>query len=89
MTPAEFYEQWKGRNLTERESSQTHFRQLCQLLAVPAPYDVRALDIDYKFDAITAAAGSVTGGDHRGHPLERSVFRSLRFGMDRWRSQTI
>jgi hypothetical protein len=58
MTPAEFYEQWKGRNLTERESSQTHFRELCQLLGVPAPYDVRALDNDYKFDAITAAAGS-------------------------------
>lgn len=58
MTPQEFVESWKGRNLTERESSHTHFRQLCALLDVPAPYDNRADDDDYKFDAITAAAGS-------------------------------
>ncbi|HZW08777.1 MAG TPA: DNA methyltransferase [Phycisphaerales bacterium] len=58
MTPQQFVEQWRGRNLSERAASHTHFRQLCELLGVAAPYDNRADDADYCFDAITATAGS-------------------------------
>ncbi len=57
-TPHEFVEQWRNRKLTERESSQSHFIALCRLLGVTAPYENRALDNDYRFDAITATGGA-------------------------------
>lgn len=58
MTAQRFVEDWRGRGLTERESAQAHFIQLCRLLDVAAPYDNRAEDENYCFDAITATAGS-------------------------------
>ncbi len=58
LTPHEFVSNWRDRKLTERESSQTHFAQLCKLLGVAAPYDNPADDNDYRFDAITATGGS-------------------------------
>jgi hypothetical protein len=44
LTPQHFVQEWKGRGLTERASSQTHFNQLCRLLGVPAPYPRRSDD---------------------------------------------
>lgn len=58
LTPHQFVNNWRNRKLTERESSQAHFIELCRLLGVPAPYQNRALDNDYRFDAITATGGS-------------------------------
>ncbi|MBX3367681.1 MAG: hypothetical protein KF912_10265 [Phycisphaeraceae bacterium] len=58
LTPHEFVNNWRNRKLTERESYQAHFIELCKLLGVPAPYQNRALDNDYRFDAITATGGS-------------------------------
>lgn len=58
LTPGQFVEKCKGRGLTERSGSQTHFIDLCRMLDVPAPYDDRADDANYCFDALTAAAGS-------------------------------
>jgi hypothetical protein len=54
----EFVAAWQGRNLSERQVAQTHFIQLCKVLGVPAPFDERAQDQSYLFDAVTAAAGS-------------------------------
>ncbi|MBX3360458.1 MAG: hypothetical protein KF705_03310 [Phycisphaeraceae bacterium] len=37
-SPHEFVNNWRNRKLTERESYQAHFIELCKLLGVPAPY---------------------------------------------------
>ncbi|MCC7388137.1 MAG: hypothetical protein IT431_05145 [Phycisphaerales bacterium] len=58
QTPTQFVQAWKGRHLTERASSQTHFRPLCGMLGIPAPSDNRTQHDAYCFDAITATAGS-------------------------------
>jgi hypothetical protein len=58
LTPDAFVAEWRGRNLSERQSAQAHFIQLCRLLGVPAPLDTRATDADYLFDAVTETPGS-------------------------------
>jgi hypothetical protein len=51
METAEFVQRWAGRSLTERSASQSHFRDLCSLLGVPAPTDDRATDHEYCYEA--------------------------------------
>lgn len=58
MTPAKFIEKWKSADLTEREGAQTHFRDLCMLLDVKAPYEDDPSSADYAFEK----GASKTGG---------------------------
>lgn len=50
MTPEDFKDKWRNTPLTERQSYQSHFNDLCKLLDVPAPYEVDADDTNYCFE---------------------------------------
>src|SRR5574338_1557384 len=39
MTPQAFIAKWRDNALTERQGAQSHFLDLCELLAVPKPHD--------------------------------------------------
>lgn len=58
LTAQQFVEKWRGRELSERASSQVHFVELCRLLGVPYPHQNPADDGVYCFDAVTATPGS-------------------------------
>jgi len=49
----EFVSKWAGRKLTERQSAQAHFIDLCRVLGVPAPHDDASTDHEYCFEART------------------------------------
>lgn len=50
MTPEAFKDKWRNTPLTERQSYQSHFNDLCRLLEVPAPYEIDAEGIHYCFE---------------------------------------
>jgi len=50
MTPEEFKDKWRNTPLTERQSYQSHFNDLCKLLDVPAPYEVDTEGANYCFE---------------------------------------
>jgi len=70
-TAGEFVGRWKERDLTERASAQSHFIDLCRLLAVPAPTDNRITDSDYGFEARTdvSASGAYATRTENGRPV--------------------
>ena len=59
MTPEEFIAKWRGSQLSERAASQSHFRDLCQLLGVPEPTPASAAD--YTFEKPTRRIGDRQG----------------------------
>ena len=72
MTPAKFIEKWKSaENLTEREAAQTHFRDLCVLLGVKAPYEDDPSSADYAFEK---GASKVGGGKGWADVWKRDCF---------------
>lgn len=50
MTPEDFKDKWRNTPLTERQSYQSHFNDLCKLLEVPAPYEVDTEGTNYCFE---------------------------------------
>jgi len=50
MTPEEFKARWRNSALTERQSYQSHFIDICRLIDVPAPYDGSINEQDYCFE---------------------------------------
>lgn len=58
LTPQQFIDRWAGRKLTERASAQPHFTDLCRMLGVDAPTDIREHDSTYGFEARTDISAS-------------------------------
>jgi len=59
----EFVSKWAGRKLTERQSAQAHFIDLCRVLGVPAPHDDASTDQEYCFEARTGLAPDADAAD--------------------------
>ncbi|HEV2335745.1 MAG TPA: DNA methyltransferase [Stellaceae bacterium] len=59
MSPEEFITRWRGNELTERAAAQSHFRDLCDLLGVPAP--TPASKGEYEFEKPTRRIGDRQG----------------------------
>jgi type II restriction/modification system DNA methylase subunit YeeA len=59
LTPHEFIEKWQGSTLTERQSYQMHFADLCALLDVPAP--TPATHDSYCYERGVSKTGSARG----------------------------
>ncbi|HEV8679998.1 MAG TPA: DNA methyltransferase, partial [Stellaceae bacterium] len=59
VSPEEFIARWRGSQLSERAASQSHFRDLCQLLGVPEPTPASAAD--YTFEKPTRRIGNTQG----------------------------
>jgi type II restriction/modification system DNA methylase subunit YeeA len=59
MTPLAFIRKWKDASLTERQSAQEHFLDLCSLLGHPTPTEN---DPSGEFFAFEKGAGKVGGG---------------------------
>ena len=71
MTPEEFIAKWQGRDLTERQASQTHFIDLCRVLGEPAPYDPGTDPDGYCFER---GATKLTGGNGWADVWKRGCF---------------
>ena len=56
MTPLQLVEKWRESELRERQGSQMHFLEMCDLLGEPLPADPES----YCFER---GAGKVGGGD--------------------------
>jgi len=59
MTPQEFVRKWRPVALTERQTAQEHFGDLCRLLGEPTPIEADPEGIDYAFEK---GASRATGG---------------------------
>jgi type II restriction/modification system DNA methylase subunit YeeA len=59
MTPQEFVRKWRPVALTERQTAQEHFGDLCRLLGEPTPIEADPEGIDYAFEK---GANRATGG---------------------------
>jgi type II restriction/modification system DNA methylase subunit YeeA len=59
MSPEEFIAKWHGSELSERAAAQSHFRDLCDLLGVPAP--TPASRGEYEFEKPTRKIGDRQG----------------------------
>jgi len=59
VSPEEFIAKWRGSQLSERAASQSHFRDVCQLLGVPEPAPASAAD--YTFEKPTRKIGDKQG----------------------------
>jgi hypothetical protein len=59
MTPQEFTRKWRPVALTERQTAQEHFGDLCRLLGQPTPIEADPEGIDYAFEK---GASRATGG---------------------------
>jgi type II restriction/modification system DNA methylase subunit YeeA len=59
MTPQEFVSKWRPVALTERQTAQEHFGDLCRLLGEPTPIEADPEGIDYAFEK---GATRATGG---------------------------
>ncbi len=59
MTPQEFVRKWRPVALTERQTAQEHFGDLCRLLGEPTPIEADPKGIDYAFEK---GANRATGG---------------------------
>lgn len=60
MTPQEFVRKWRSAAHNERQGSQSHFIDLCQLLNVPTPTDADPTGTHYTFEKGVAKAGKGT-----------------------------
>jgi hypothetical protein len=74
MTPQEFVHKWRPVALTERQTAQEHFGDLCRLLGEPTPIEADPEGIDYAFEK---GANRATGG--RGWA---DVWKRGRFAME-------
>lgn len=59
MTPQEFVRKWRPVALTERQTAQEHFGDLCRLLGQPTPIEADPEGNDYAFEK---GANRATGG---------------------------
>ncbi len=59
MTPQEFVRKWRPVALTERQTAQEHFGDLCRLLGQPTPIEADPEGKDYAFEK---GASRATGG---------------------------
>lgn len=59
MTPQDFVHKWRPVALTERQTAQEHFGDLCRLLGEPTPIEADPEGIDYAFEK---GASRATGG---------------------------
>lgn len=59
MTPQEFVRKWRPVALTERQTAQEHFGDLCRLLGEPTPIEADPDGIDYAFEK---GVGRASGG---------------------------
>ena len=59
MIPQEFVRKWRPVALTERQTAQEHFGDLCRLLGEPTPIEADPDGIDYAFEK---GVGRATGG---------------------------
>lgn len=50
LTSEAFVTRWKGRDLSERASAQSHFNDLCDMLGEPKPTDQRETESEYGFE---------------------------------------
>jgi hypothetical protein len=59
VTPQEFVRKWRPVALTERQTAQEHFGDLCRLLGEPTPIEADPEGVDYAFEK---GADRATGG---------------------------
>lgn len=71
MTPQEFVERWKSSNLLERQDSQLHFIELCNLLDEPLPKPGEGVESNYCFER---SVQKTTGGKGRADVWKRGHF---------------
>jgi hypothetical protein len=57
MTPQEFVRKWWPVALTERQTAQEHFAELCRLLSEPTPIEADPEGIDYAYEKGANRAG--------------------------------
>ncbi len=70
MTPHEFKVKWRRLSGNERQTYQSHFNDLCEMLGVPRPSAADAADLTYTFEkTVDKAAGGTGAADvwKRGH----------------------
>ena len=60
-SPKDFIENWKASTLNERQGSQLHFQQLCELLGVPKPTGTSLRDGGYGFEVNVDKTGGGIG----------------------------
>jgi hypothetical protein len=51
MTPQEFVHRWRHSKLKERSGSQSHFSDVCRLVAHPAPHEADPTGNSFTFEA--------------------------------------
>ena len=61
ISPETFIDHWKASTLNERQGSQMHFQQLCELLGVPKPTGTSLTDGGYGFEVNVDKTGGGTG----------------------------
>jgi type II restriction/modification system DNA methylase subunit YeeA len=61
MTPQEFVHKWRPVALTERQTAQEHFGDLCRLLGEATPIEADPQGIDYAFEKGVSRATGGTG----------------------------
>jgi hypothetical protein len=71
MTPQEFTRKWRPVALTERQTAQEHFGDLCRLLGQPTPIEADPEGIDYAFEK---GASRATGGRGWANLWKRGCF---------------
>jgi type II restriction/modification system DNA methylase subunit YeeA len=71
MTPQEFVRKWRPVALTERQTAQEHFGDLCRLLGEPTPIEADPDGIDYAFEK---GATRATGGKGWADVWKRGCF---------------
>jgi len=71
LTPAAFAKKWKGIETTEKASAQSHFIDLCRMLAEPTPHEADPIGSFYAFEKRVVKAG---GGDGYADVWKRDFF---------------
>ena len=71
MTPQEFVKRWRSSNLLERQDSQLHFIELCNLLDEPLPKPGEGVESNYCFER---SVQKTTGGKGRADVWKRGHF---------------
>jgi hypothetical protein len=61
MTPREFIDKWKPAALTERQSAQEHFLDLCRLFEHPTPAEADPRGESYSFEKGATKSGGGEG----------------------------
>jgi len=75
MTPQEFIGKWRPVALTERQTAQEHFGDLCRLLGQPTPIEADPEGNDYAFEK---GANRATGGRGWADVWKRGCFYKKR-----------